>query len=127
MLEKKLSKNSLITITYDRNVLKFITRCFYWYTNISIREQLFFFNLLIMMFQEKKKIFIKWTKQQKITAYTIQDKNKMVSRYTCTNNLSCLSEKIIIHIKIFFIMFFTRKNKLEGLCKTENSPQFYNH
>jgi hypothetical protein len=48
MLEKKLSKNSLITITYDRNVLKFITRCFYWYTNISIREQLFFFNLLII-------------------------------------------------------------------------------
>ena len=44
MLEKKLSKNSLITITYDRNVLKFITRCFYWYTNISIREQFFFFN-----------------------------------------------------------------------------------
>ena len=83
-----------------------------------------FFNLLIMMFEEKKKIFIKWTKQLKITAYTIQDK-KMVSRYTCTNNLSCLSEKIIIDIKIYIIMFFNRKNKLEGLCKkkmTENSP-----
>jgi hypothetical protein len=25
---------------------------------------------------EKKKIFIKWTKQQKITAYTIQDQKK---------------------------------------------------
>lgn len=45
-----------------------------------------------------------------------QDK-KMVSRYTCTNNLSCLSEKIIIDIKIYFIMFLNRKNKLEELCK----------
>lgn len=45
-----------------------------------------------------------------------QDK-KMVSRYTCTNNLSCLSEKIIIDIKIYLIMFLNRKNKLEELCK----------